>query len=253
MPLLSPFDSSRTLSAVLTALIAFSLPTSTANACQACDPGGGAYNYCASTTAGYSRCYSGSLSCTLSGPRCAIARQEADRSPRHSPLVEEAPHDPATDVHLDMRPERSRLQTAFRDSAGIEGIRTRVAEDAVDGRIPDPAVRDAVLLIESEQRDEQWAAQAESYILKRLSALNLGYLGLSRPAVRCATTVCEIAIVQGYDTAKNSMTGWQRQFFRLDEAGGWGPSFAESAMLMRMESGGRVAFLTYLHYERERS
>ncbi|MGJ4730229.1 hypothetical protein [Luteimonas sp. SDU101] len=163
------------------------------------------------------------------------------------------PHDPAAGVHLDMRPDRSRLQTPFHDSAGIDGIRTRVAEDAVSGRIPDPAVRDAVLLIESEPRDEQWAAQAESYILKRLSPLNLGYLGLSRPAVRCASTVCEIAIVQTYDAAKNSTTGWQRQFFRLDESGGWGPSFAESAMLMRVESGGRVAFLTYLHYERERN
>lgn len=249
MSVLSLLDGSRILSSVLSALTAFLLPTPTANACQSCDPGGGAYNYWSSTTAEYSRCSPASLSCTLGGRRCAIARQE----PGNPPPVEDVPHDPADGIGLDMRPDRSRQQTPFHGSAGIDGIRTRVAEDVAAGRIPDPAVRDAALLIESEPRDEQWAAQAESYILKRLSQLNLGYLGLSRPAVRCASTVCEIAIVQGYDTAKSSMTGWQTQFFKLDESGGWGPSFAESAMLMRMESGGRVAFLTYLHYERESS
>ncbi|WP_238346023.1 hypothetical protein [Luteimonas saliphila] len=166
------------------------------------------------------------------------------------PLADGVRQDDADGIRLDMLPGRSQLPTPAFDSAGIDEIRARVADDAASGRLPDRAVSDSVLLIGSESRDDIWAGPAESHILRRLSTLNLGELGLSRPSVRCTSTVCEIAIVQEYEAAKDSTTSWQTQFSRLDDAGSWGGSLAESAMLMRMESGDRVAFFTYLHFAR---
>lgn len=226
------------------------LPVWAVAGCLTCDPGGGAYNYCRAATGGYSRCYTGTVYCSLSGSRCAIARQGNERPPITLPLADDVQQDDATGIRLDMRPDRSQLQTPASDSAGIDEIRARVAEDAASGRLPDRAVSDSVLLIGSESRDDVWAGRAESHILRTLSTLKLGYLGLSRPAVRCTSTICEIAIVQAYDAAKDGTTSWQTQFSKLDDSGSWGGSFAESAMLMRMESGDRVAFFTYLHFDR---
>lgn len=137
-------------------------------------------------------------------------------------------------------------------ASGLAGIRARALGDAKAGNFPPGTSRDALLLLHAEARDAGWADGAEARIRDVLSTLDRTAMGLDQPSVSCATSVCEIAVLQTLQGAADDATGWQHRFIQLTDEDAWGNGLVETAVVATQGGAapGRVAYFTYLLFDR---
>jgi hypothetical protein len=146
-------------------------------------------------------------------------------------------------------PARSNRTTDATDQAEIDEIRERVANLA-SGTGPWGTGIDLLMLSRAEVRDEAWAARMEAEIDAALSAIDFVGYGMSLASIRCAESVCEIAVLQDSDTADLDAGSWQTRFIQLSDGGAWDESLLETAMISTRANDGRVAYFSYLHFTR---
>ncbi|GAB2505040.1 hypothetical protein GCM10027084_19380 [Pseudoxanthomonas sangjuensis] len=131
----------------------------------------------------------------------------------------------------------------------IEVLRDITHRDVQNGRVPEE-IAQYIKLMQSERRDNEWANYMEEQIAREVTALPLQGLGLSQPNVRCATNVCEIAIVQSLGVAQDSESNWQAIFLGARKISALGSSVVDSAMVMRVIDAEKMAFLTWVLVDR---
>lgn len=221
--------------------VALILPvTSVSAACQYCDLRGGGFNYCTPGNYGYTRCQSTSIDCFLSGAQCAWARTNQAFELPPAEWSAAAQNEVGERIRVIPTPH----------SSGIDLIRAGVVQDANSGKIPDGEVRDAIMLLDVEPTDHPWADDMAAEVHRRFYKVNQREAGLSGLTVRCASTLCEIAVVQSIKDAERKEDNWQSHFFEVSRQSGFGNSLVESLMLMRKVDESRVAFFTYLLFDR---
>ena len=225
---------------MLVALIGCALwlvPVPSAASCKYCKSIGGIESGANTTSSGYTRCVSDFGYCSLSGAQCAYA--EAD-PPNELLSGDEA------------------LSVSDRDPAGgpvdhaveLVEIRASAARNAAQGEFPPGAGRDFLLLHAMEPRDVSWADFTELQIKEALSTLDFAALGLSAPMVNCATSICEIGVLQSRQGADHDATNWQIQFIKLTTRGAWKEGLADTAVFSTQAQSGQVAYFSYLYVDR---
>lgn len=156
--------------------------------------------------------------------------------------------DPAGSVGADA--SRTGAALALQGSGDLIGIRSKAVNDAMAGRFPEGPGKDLLLLHDSEPRDGDWAQRREQVIEEAFRGLDHAGAGLLAYSASCATSVCEVGVIQSRRGAEQDRTNWQTQFVRLTGEGAWGDGIAETAMVAVSAGAGRVAYFAYIHYDR---
>lgn len=228
-------------------------------ACEIC--AGRVWKYCQHVALGATFCEAWETDCVLSGGGCGIARMTAGgNSTAGCTGLNQAKSQPRTLV-ASLADRSGTLEAPGQKAGGVgeptpleleklEKLKERVANNAGKGLMSSGPV-DYVKLFQLEPRDEAWAAQAESDIARALSSLPLAETGLSRPVVRCATSVCEIAVVQNAPGSENTSTNWQTQFIVLANSGKLGLAAMDTSILVTDVGNGKTGFVSYVFVDRE--
>ena len=156
--------------------------------------------------------------------------------------------DPAGSVGADA--SRTGAALALQGSGDLVGIRAKAVNDAMAGRFPEGPGKDLLLLHDSEPRDGDWAQRREQVIEEAFRGLDHAGAGLLAYSASCATSVCEVGVIQSRRGAEQDRTNWQTQFVRLTGEGAWGDRIAETAMVAVSAGAGRVAYFAYIRYDR---
>jgi hypothetical protein len=234
------------------------VPTADAKAaCEIC--AGRVWKYCQHVALGATFCEAWETDCVLSGGGCGIARTTGGKSasctgpsqakPQQRTLVASLADRPGTPAAPGERTGSIDGPTPL-ELEKLEKLKERVANNASKGLMSSGPV-DYVKLFQLEPRDDAWAPQAESDIARALSSLPLAETGLSRPAVRCATSVCEIAVVQTASGSDNTSTNWQTQFIELANSGKLGLAAIDTAILVTDVGNDKTGFVSYVFVDRE--
>lgn len=181
---------------------------------------------CQKVYGGMSGCVSSNCNCAALSPQCYATVAE-DGSPQAGSCVIDVARRKAPDSVTVAAPESRpwarndrHVGPAGRIAGGpsneelrkLEEMKLEVARDAEQGLMSRVAV-DYMKLFQSERRDEAWASRVESYIYDELAKMPLAEAGISQPIVRCASSVCEISVVQA--AAASLDVNWQMRALDL--------------------------------------
>lgn len=227
-------------SIIVLAGLVLAVPQAGAAACYQCNFAGGGFNYCFADVTGYTDCQSTSTDCILGGFQCAIARSKEPVASLPGKLMSvQAIQPPAGPMSIFPAPQ----------SGDIVEIKSALSRDASESKLPDSAVRDAILLVDMEPRDALWSKKMEALLSERFAEVDVHRFGLSDPSIKCGSTICEVAVIQSKAAAARKDDNWQTILSEVSRDG-FGDSFLHSSMLMRVVDDERLAFFTYLHFDR---
>ncbi len=223
------------------------------------------WKFCQATDLGATKCTAFETECVVSGSGCGITLAKAGKKRAFSCASKRQVG--STKSSQTMPPASENGRTQQRNSQAeanassdntvmapsqfeideLEKLKKRVANHASKGQMPAESA-DYMRLFQSERRDEAWARQTESEIASELSRLPLEKLGLSQPIVRCATSVCEVEVLQDVSISENPHDNWQVLLPGLMKSKKLG---LDSATLTADVGNDKVGFVSYVLADRK--
>ena len=215
----------------------------------------GAEGFCQQTGQGVLNCASSNGRCVAWGPTCwftladdsdPTVRKCATENPKFS-LIQA--NNRLANNRLANSPERIAVRLNADELRKLEEMKSEVVKDAAKGLMPDTPV-DYIKLFQVERRDEAWASRVEDYLDSQLAMMQLGNKGLSKPIVKCASSACEISVVQNADYAQEVINNWQLQFLGVVDTKSNFLGIVDRAIFMTPISKQKIGFVSYLLFDR---
>lgn len=243
-------------------LLAGSLYSAKASAeCWICAGRPGLDQICNKVYGGYLGCVSSNGNCQALGGQCfvtlaknggpssASCAAEDERKKAFDHLVASAPQ-----LNLRAENQQNVASGAFVTSAPtreeMRKLEEMKVEVATDPKMASGA--DYLRLFKNERRDALWASRVESQLSDQFARMRLAEAGLSRPVVRCASSVCEVSIVQDAVAAQDLTINWQTQALRLMDRKGL-LDVADLSVLARSLSDKKIGYVSYFIIDRKQA
>lgn len=226
--------------------------------CWICAGRPGLDQICNKVYGGAQGCVSSNGNCATLGGVCMVTLAEngtpagttcASPSERKNVLDRIAAATPATMLVSD-RNKRTNSSALIARQPSSEEMRQLEKMKLEVGRDMPTVATDYIELFKAERRDEVWASRTESYLSDELANMPLSMAGISKPALRCASSVCEIAVVQDATASQETAINWQMQIFNLTTAKDKPVEIADFANFATSLSKQKNGYVTYLLFER---